>query len=427
MRDFRDAKTMAQTLRESLTTKAVTISHSESLELVSKILGVSDWNTLSALLQADRRETGSPAAKRLRGAASYPAIPLRDFVPFPTTSFPLFVGREKTIQALDRAFERQREVVLAVQKQGSVDEPGFDDVYEVGVLAKLLELQRLDGGTLKVLAQAHRRVVICRFIWETGAFEAEIADISEGPIRDAPFLIKRAVTRFESYAAERQIHVRQIWPPLDQTREPGRVADIIASCLPLPISDRQGLLATLDPVARLEKVDAFLNNLENASRLPPAITEVVPGIRHSPELETTLRQALVFANQRKHEYATLEHLLLALTEDAAASAVMKACKADLGVLREKLAFYLDNELKRLVIGQGGDARPTAAFQRVTQRAALLAQESDRAVVTGANVLLAIFAETQSPAARLLGEQGVSTGPATALLLTGIGKRTQESD
>ena len=423
MRDFRDAKAMAQTLRESLTTKAVTISHSESLELVSKMLDVSDWNTLSALLQAERREARSPAAKRLGGAVSYPAIPLRDFVPFPTTSFPLFVGREKAMQALDRAFERQREVVLAVQKQGGVDEPGFDDVYDVGVLARLLELQRLPDGTLKVLAQAHRRVVICRFIGETGAFQAEIADISEGPIPDAPFLIKRAVARFESYAADREIRVRQIWPSLDQTRDPGRVADIIASYMRLPISDKQSLLATLDPVARLERVDALLNNLKNASPQPAAVAEVVPGTRYSAELETTLHRALVCANQRKHEYATLEHLLLALIDDANAYAMMKACKADLGVLREKLASYLDNELKKLVIDTGEDAKPTAAFQRVAQRAALLAQELDRPVVTGADTLLAIFPETHSPAARLLGEQGVSQGRAAAFSITGIGKRT----
>ena len=74
MRDFRDAKAMAQTLRDSLTTKAVTISHSESLELVSRVLGISDWNTLSALLQADRHETGTSIPKRGAGAISYPAI-----------------------------------------------------------------------------------------------------------------------------------------------------------------------------------------------------------------------------------------------------------------------------------------------------------------------------------------------------------------
>jgi ATP-dependent Lon protease len=109
--------------------------------------------------------------------------------------------------------------------------------------------------------------------------------------------------------------------------------------------------------------------------------------------------------------------LLALIDDANASAVMRACNGDLDVLREKLANYLDNELKRLVVDKGGDAKPTAAFQRVTQRAALLAQELDRPVVTGANALLAIFSETKSPAARFLGEQGVSRERAATLSLT----------
>src|SRR6202047_3642144 len=139
MRDFRDAKTMAQPLREALTTKAVNISHSESLELVSKMLGVSDWNTLSALLQADRRDTEAPVAQRQIAVRSYPAVPLRDLVPFPTATYPLFVGREKTIHALNQAFERQREVVLAIQRESAVDEPKFEDLYEIGVLAQLLE------------------------------------------------------------------------------------------------------------------------------------------------------------------------------------------------------------------------------------------------------------------------------------------------
>jgi ATP-dependent Lon protease len=254
MRDFRDAKTMAQTLRESLTTKAIAISHSESLELVSKMLGVADWNTLSALLQADRR---TPVARLPSQAASYPAIPIRDLVPFPTMIFPLFIGRRKTIHALDHAFERQREVVLVVQRESAVDEPGFDDIYEVGVLARLLESRPMDGGTWKVLAQAHRRVIIRGFVEQDGAFHAETTDIREGPIPEAPFLINRAVKRFEDYAAAREIQMPQTSPPLDSTRDPGRVADIIAMHLKLAFSDRQDLLAT-DPVVRLEKVNAAM-------------------------------------------------------------------------------------------------------------------------------------------------------------------------
>jgi ATP-dependent Lon protease len=407
MRDFRDAKAMAQSLRESLTTKAIDISHSESLELVSKMLGVADWNTLSALLQADRRDAGVPVAKRTAETVSYPAIPIRDLVPFPTATYPLFVGREKTMHALSDAFERQREVVLAIQREAGVDEPRFEDVYEIGVLAQLLDVERLSDGTLKVLVQARRRVAIRRFVGETGAFQVDVVDVSEGPIPEAPNLIQEAVKRFESYAAAREIRIPQIWPPLDQTRDPGRVADVISRHMNLPISDKQSLLATLDPVARLKRVDALMD---------------LSALSVSPTLEGTRRRALDYANQRKHQYATLEHLLLALIDDADASAVMAACNADLGALKAGLLSYLDNELKDLVIENGGDAKPTAAFQRVAQRAALDAQELGRPIVTGANTLLAIFPETRSPAARLLGEQGgVTRGRAADFVAHHVGK------
>jgi ATP-dependent Lon protease len=409
MRDFRDAKTMAQTLRESLTTKAINISHSESLELVSKILGVADWNTLSALLQAERRDIAIPVAKRQTLATSYPAVPLRDLVPFPTANYPLFVGREKTVHALNQAFDGQREVVLAVQKESAVDEPGFADVYEIGVLAQLLELERLGDGTLKVLAKVDRRVVIRRFVEQAGALQAEVADTSEGPIPDAPELIQKAVKRFEAYAAARVILIPQIWPLLAQTRDPGRVADIIAARMVLPIRDKQNLLATLDPVIRLQRVDALMD----LSALP-----------FSPALEATRRRAFDDANQRKHEYATLEHLLLALIDDADASAVLRACNADTGVLKEKLTGYLDNALvNRLVIQDGGNAKPTPAFQRVAQHAALHAQELGRAVVTGADMLAAIFPESRSPAARLLGDQGLTRAQATKIIARGADNGT----
>jgi ATP-dependent Lon protease len=406
MRDFRDAKAMAQSLRESLTTKAIDISHSESLELVSKMLGVADWNTLSALLQADRRAPETPAAQRQTGTASYPAIPIRDLVPFPTATYPLFVGREKTMQALDQAFERQREVVLAVQRESAVDEPGLADVYEIGVLAQLLELERLPDGTLKVMVQPHRRVAIRRFVGESGAFQAEVADVSEGPIPEASDLIQKAIKRLESYAAAREIRIPQIWQLLDQTRDPGRVADIIATRMILPIADKQSLLAMLDPVARLKRVDALMD---------------LSALSVSPTLEATKRRALDYANQRSHQYATLEHLLLALIDDADASAVMVARNADLGALKANLLNYLDNALKDLVIENGADAKPTAAFERVVQRAALYAHGLGRPVVTGENTLLAIFPETRSPAARLLGEQGVSRDRAADFIAHQVGK------
>ena len=285
------------------------------------------------------------------------------------------------MHALNQAFERQREVVLAVQRESGVDEPGFEDVYEIGVLAQLLELERLADGTLKVLVQVRRRVAIRRFVGETGAFQADVADVSEGPIPEAPELIQEAVKRFETYAAAREIRVPRIWPPLDQTRDPGRVADIISTYMILPIGDKQSLLATLDPVARLKRVDALMD---------------LPALAVSPTLEVTRRRALDYANQRKHQYATLEHLLLALIDDADAAAVMEACSADLGALKASLFDYLDKGLKDLVIENGGDAKPTAAFQRVAQRAELHAQELGRPAVTGANTLWRSSAKRKVP-------------------------------
>src|SRR6476620_8686730 len=100
MRDFRDAKAMAQTLRQSLTAKSVTVSHSESLGLVSRILGAADWNTLSALIQAGGREAAPAEAVRTEQPGRYPAIPLRELVPFPAATYPIFIGRQKTVRAL---------------------------------------------------------------------------------------------------------------------------------------------------------------------------------------------------------------------------------------------------------------------------------------------------------------------------------------
>ena len=210
-------------LRETLGSKAIIISHSESLELVSKMLGISDWNTLSALLQSKRRNAALPDPARPGGAVNFPALPIRDFVPFPTMTFPLFVAREKTRQALDQAFHGNRQVVLVTQRDDAVEEPGLGDIYEVGVLARLLELERLPDGTMfgnkrlegamKIVVQAHRRVAISRFVSETGAFQAEISDVSEGPITDVPELIRKAVNRFESYAEARKASMPQALSP----------------------------------------------------------------------------------------------------------------------------------------------------------------------------------------------------------------------
>ncbi|MEE8505242.1 MAG: ATP-dependent Clp protease ATP-binding subunit ClpA [Kiloniellales bacterium] len=141
----------------------------------------------------------------------------------------------------------------------------------------------------------------------------------------------------------------------------------------------------------------------------------------SANLEQTLHRALACANERRHEYATLEHLLLALIEDSDAVAVFRACGLDLGRLRGDIQDYIDNELSNLITAQLGDAKPTAGFQRVLQRAAIHVQSSGREEVTGANVLVAMFSERESHAVYFLQEQEMSRLDALNYISHGIAK------
>ena len=147
----------------------------------------------------------------------------------------------------------------------------------------------------------------------------------------------------------------------------------------------------------------------------------------STSLEQALRRALQYANERSHEYATLEHLLLSLLDDRDAAAVMRACDVDIDVLRDKLTSYLDNELSGLVLDTHGDAQPTAGFQRVIHRAVAHVQSSGREEVTGANVLVAIFAERESHAAFFLQEQHMTRFDAVNYISHGIAKRAGMSE
>src|SRR5215468_3106886 len=144
-------------------------------------------------------------------------------------------------------------------------------------------------------------------------------------------------------------------------------------------------------------------------------------------LEQSLHRALALANERHHEYATLEHLLLALIEDQDAAAVMRACNVDLQKLRHRLVAYLESELDNLVTDGAEESKPTAGFQRVIQRAVIHVQSSGREEVTGANVLVAIFAERESHAAYFLQEQDMTRYDAVNYISHGIAKRPGMSE
>jgi ATP-dependent Clp protease ATP-binding subunit ClpA len=142
----------------------------------------------------------------------------------------------------------------------------------------------------------------------------------------------------------------------------------------------------------------------------------------SRNLEQTLHRALAVASERRHEYATLEHLLLSLLDDAEAAAVMRACSVDIDALRKSLVGYIEHELDNLTTELHEDPKPTSGFQRVIQRAVIHVQSSGREEVTGANVLVAIFAERESHAAYFLQEQEMTRYDAVNYISHGIAKR-----
>jgi ATP-dependent Clp protease ATP-binding subunit ClpA len=151
----------------------------------------------------------------------------------------------------------------------------------------------------------------------------------------------------------------------------------------------------------------------------------VPAI--SQNLENTLHGALALANEYKHEYATLEHLLFKLTEDDDAVAVMRACSVDLDALRQTISEYFERELSGIRVEEGADAKPTAGFQRAVQRAIIHVQSSGREEVTGANVLVAIYSERESHAAFFLQEQDMTRLDAVNYISHGVAKAAGQED
>ena len=147
----------------------------------------------------------------------------------------------------------------------------------------------------------------------------------------------------------------------------------------------------------------------------------------SMNLERSLHRALGLSGERRHEYATLEHLLLALTEDQDSLAVLRACGVDVDCLRQNLEDYIDNELMDIVTNEEEEAKPTASFQRVLQRAAIHVQSSGREKVTGANILVAMFAERESYAVYFLQEQDMTRLDAVNYISHGIAKVPELSE
>ncbi|HAO94371.1 MAG: endopeptidase La [Deltaproteobacteria bacterium GWB2_55_19] len=191
-----------------------------------------------------------------------PLIPLRDIIIFPYMVVPLFVGRDKSIKALEHAMSHDKSILLAAQKKAKTEEPGSDDIYEVGTLGTILQLLRLPDGTVKVLVEGKKRAQIKEFVSEDECFMVSVEEIEEGidETVETEALIRSVVKSFESYVKFNKRIPPEMIMSVSSIEDPSRLADTIASHLTIKLEDKQALLTIASPTKRLERLYSVMES-----------------------------------------------------------------------------------------------------------------------------------------------------------------------
>ncbi|AWD20516.1 endopeptidase La [Fuscovulum blasticum] len=189
-------------------------------------------------------------------SSSYPVLPLRDIVVFPHMIVPLFVGREKSVRALEEVMQDDKQILLSSQIDPTIDDPSSDGIYRTGVLANVLQLLKLPDGTVKVLVEGKVRVRITEFIDNPAYFEASAERLEEtaGDKTSVEALLRAVGEEFERYAKVKKNIPEEALAAVAETREPARLADLVAGHLGIDVALKQEILETLNVAERLEKV-----------------------------------------------------------------------------------------------------------------------------------------------------------------------------
>ena len=187
---------------------------------------------------------------------TYPVLPLRDIVVFPHMIVPLFVGREKSVRALEAVMESDSPILLAAQKDAAIDEPTEEGIFRAGVLANVLQLLKLPDGTVKVLVEGRERVEITDFVPHDDHFmaEARVLDETMGDEATVAALVRTVTEEFERYVKVRKNIPEEVVTAVSEASEPGKLADLVAGHMGIDLERKQDLLDTLEVAARLEKI-----------------------------------------------------------------------------------------------------------------------------------------------------------------------------
>jgi ATP-dependent Lon protease len=192
----------------------------------------------------------------------YPVLPLRDIVVFPHMIVPLFVGREKSVRALESVMADDKEILLVAQRNAAQDDPGPQDIYEVGTISTVLQLLRLPDGTVKVLVEGGRRARIQRYTDTDAYFEAEAQDVpdADADLEEVQALQRSVIGQFEQYVKLNKKIPPEAMVSINQIDDIAKLADTVASHLALKIADKQAVLETTSVAERLERLYGFMES-----------------------------------------------------------------------------------------------------------------------------------------------------------------------
>ena len=190
----------------------------------------------------------------------YPVLPLRDIVVFPHMIVPLFVGRERSVKALEDVMKEDKQILLIAQKNAADDDPVREDIYRVGTIATVLQLLKLPDGTVKVLVEGEARARVIRFTENDNYYEvyADIVPEQLGPDEELEALSRSVVAQFEKYIKLNKKVPTEALASINQIEEPGKLVDTVASHISLKISEKQELLEIDELAERMERVIAFM-------------------------------------------------------------------------------------------------------------------------------------------------------------------------
>ncbi|MEW5248493.1 endopeptidase La [Microbulbifer discodermiae] len=269
----------------------------------------------------------------------YPLLPLRDVVVYPHMVIPLFVGREKSIDALEEAMRNDKQVLLVAQRQASEDDPSAEDIYRVGTVASVLQLLKLPDGTVKVLVEGSRRVHILEVMEGDGHYRATVEpmETEDIPEAEAEALVRSAMTQFEQYVSASKKVPNEVITSLSGIDEPGRLADTIAAHMSLDLQQKQELLETASVKQRLEHLlglmDSEIDLIQVEKRIRGRVKKQMEKSQREYYLNEQMKAIQKELGEITEEPNEIEELEKKITDSGMSSEAEKKTRTELGKLK----------------------------------------------------------------------------------------------